>query len=134
MGLSSGGILLNALNIIVPPAPQIVYSRKNKNGTQKKYTSFTNNLLQLVILCENCNQIIYDFCNDNGLLRFTPTTKEDYITELNTYKHVPDFVKEVFGNFDFTQISKLEQKLFENKIKEYFNTEDIYLKALSVLF
>jgi len=121
--LSKSGTVIENLNLLVPAAPKIIYGKMRKNGTQNKYSSFTENLLQLVILCEKCNQIIYDFCKDNNLLVFIPTTNEEYLAELEEFANIPDVVKDFCANFDFSQLD--EEQLFNKQIKEYFNTSDI---------
>lgn len=132
LDLSMSGEVIEELNIVVPVAPNLVYGKHKKDGTQKEYHKFTDNLFQLVILCEDCNKIIYDFCNANNLINLINTTNEEYLTELKKFDNIPDFVYDFVKTFDFTKI--YNKTIYDKQIKEAFDTSDIITNEIRTIF
>jgi hypothetical protein len=118
------GCELDGFNIIVPFAPKFVYDRKGKIG----YQNFTDNLIQLVILCEQINPYIYKLCSDKNLLRYKTITQEDILERTLNDPYIPEFAKELMKqvNLDYDELNKTGKQIHEDRINKYFNTQDLF--------
>jgi len=130
LDVSMAGCELEGFNIIVPFAPKVVYNRKG----EIEYQNFTDNLFQLVDLCEQINSYIHKLCSDMNLLKFTPMTKELYLQRILNDPYIPEYAKKLGQqvDFDYTELNKTGQQIHEDRIKKYFDTQDLFPKINEV--
>ena len=112
-------------NLIVPMAPPSLSNRTNN----KAYNTFVGNLFQLVSMAEKINQYIYEICNHLKLLEYKPMTKELFHKIILNDLYIPEYAKQMAFNtdVDYNQINIGLKKLHEDRIRKYFNTNDLFL-------
>ncbi|MBO5446144.1 hypothetical protein J6A34_01415 [bacterium] len=130
LDVSMAGCELEGFNIIVPFAPKVVYNRKG----EIEYQNFTDNLFQLVVLCEQVNPYIHKLCSDMNLLRYDIITKEEILERSLNDPYIPEFAKELLkqAKIDYNELNRMGKQIHEDKIKKYFDTQDLFPKINEV--
>lgn len=123
LDVSSAGGEIKDLNIIAPFSPIYV---ENQSGN-KKYYSYTDNLLQLVKITEQVNSYLYDICDKMQLLIYAPMTKDKYEDRIKNDPYMPEYAKKMSlqQELNFEKINKNLEKIHNDRVKKYFDTSDI---------
>lgn len=124
LNVANAGTKLVKFNIVVPFAPIEVI---NQSG-QRIYTKFVDNLFQLVALCEQINSYIYQICSKLNLLEYKPMTKELREKRIEEDPFIPQYAKKMSKNceLDYNEINSNLKRIHEERIKKYFNTNDLF--------
>ena len=123
LDISAAGTIIKDLNIVAPFAPQFIFDR-SKN---KKYFAFTTNLLNLVKITEGINDELLKICNELNILTYVPMTKEKHDERIINDPYIPEYAKKISlsVNLNYEQINKDLKDIHEERIRKYFNTDDL---------
>ena len=87
--LANKGTVINNTNIITPFSPVDVMDQSGK----KKYQPFYKNLMQIVIKCEEINEICLNLIKQYNLTDYSDLTREEFMDRYNRDPYIPSYVK-----------------------------------------
>lgn len=123
---SAGATLKNHPKLVVPLAPKEVVDKHGKN----KYFSFTSNLLQTVIICEQVNHFCLQIIEKNNLAEYPDDTEEEFKNRHKNDSFILDcFKTEEYLDLIWKSYQSQVADLHKNNVQKflsYFYTKNLF--------
>ncbi len=128
--LADKGTVINNTDIITPFSPIDVMDPFGK----KKYQPFYNNLIQIILKCEEINEICIKLIKQYNLTDYPDLTKEEFMDRCNRDPYISSYVKtDEISEKSWQHYYSIKNDMKKENVKKilsYFETLNLFQDAI----